>query len=105
MEESDFIKGSWYKGIGEDSAKDWYICFNNFIDDKINASEYIESTKRYTKVLELSNFGKINELEWELIDISEVQPYLPEDHPDKYKNVYVESDLDWFKSLKKLINV
>ncbi len=104
MEQCDFIVGNWYKGLNN-SALNWYICFNGFKDNRINASEYIDHNKNYTKVQEWSNFGTIQDYEWKLVDIEELTNYLPHDHPYRFNiSSSNESDLNYIECLNKLLN-
>lgn len=80
----EFIAGKWYKYNG------WYIKYKEHIDGVWRSSEQINSHKRYLQ--KESSFGDRDSDDKKilLIDLSEIQEYLPEGHPDKVKNFKLE---------------
>lgn len=72
----NFVVGKWYK------YNNWYIKYSHTdIDNIFVSSEEISPSKvhEYCKSL----FGECNSEKVELTDLSEIQQYLPEGHPDK----------------------
>ena len=77
----EFIPGKWYKYNG------WYIKYKDHVDDVWRSSEQINYSKKYSKIE--SRFGDRDSDDKKilLLDLSEIQEYLPEGHPDKVKVV------------------
>jgi hypothetical protein len=76
----EFVKGLWYK---RDTGT--YVKFDHLSGAIFVASEHIDRSGKYYNVE--GNYGEITEKTntYTLIDISEIQQYLPENHPDKIK--------------------
>lgn len=72
-----FEVGRWYKYCG------WYIKYAEHIKDVWFSSEEINADKEYKKCK--SSFGNrsVDSDKILLTDLSEIQQYLPDDHPDK----------------------
>ena len=88
MNTNSFEKGKWYK-MNHD-GKNWYIKFEKI--DSYNlvvyCSEYINKNIFHIKS---GNFGKIGTYKFSLLsDLSEIQPYLPANHPDLIQNKIIE---------------
>ena len=73
----EFIPGKWYKYNG------WYIKYKEHVDDIWRSSEQINYSKKYSKIE--SRFGDRDSDDKKilLVDLSEIQEYLPDGHPDK----------------------
>ena len=74
----EFIPGKWYK------YNRWYIKYKEHIDNVWRSSEQIDSYKKYSQ-----NEGSFGDRDSDdkkilLIDLSEIQEYLPEGHVDKF---------------------
>lgn len=80
----EFIPGKWYK------YNRWYIKYKEHIDGVWRSSEEIDSCKKYRE--KESSFGDRDSDDKKilLIDLSEIQDFLPEGHPDKVKNFKLE---------------
>lgn len=80
----EFIPGKWYK------YNRWYIKYKEHIDNVWRSSEQIDSCKKYRQ--QESKFGDRDSDDKKilLLDLSEIQEYLPEGHPDKIKNFKLE---------------
>lgn len=74
-----FKIGKWYK------YNKWYIKYLDHKHNSWRASEYITDHKTYNKID--ACFGNISEDSEKILleDLSEIQQYLPENHPDKIK--------------------
>lgn len=90
----EFIPGKWYKYNG------WYIKYKDHVDDVWRSSEQINYSKKYSKIE--SRFGDRDSDDKKilLIDLSEIQEYLPEGHPDKIVNQKFEIG-KWYKWYQK----
>lgn len=94
MNEKKFIVGNWYKSEWGNYFKFRELKYNNF-----SSSEEIYRGK-WNKV-ETNGYSGILDLE---IDISEIQQYLPDGHPDKIipnNNNHVESLIKLIKDVQK----
>jgi len=91
MNEKKFIVGNWYKSKWSNYFKFRELKYNNF-----SSSEEIYDGK-WNKV-ETDCYSGILDLE---IDLSEIQQYLPDGHPDKIKSI---DDLEPLLKLLKNIN-
>ena len=80
----NFIVGKWYK------YKGWYIKYKETVRGYFTASEQITDDKKYTKTN--GSFGEADYEKVLLEDLSEIQQYLPDGHPDKTQSIpeYVE---------------
>lgn len=90
-----FIVGKWYK------YDDWYIKYKETIGGTFVSSEEINYSGNYRKVH--SYFGSTDSEKVLLEDLSEIQQYLPDDHPDKVSTIpeYVECITDTFTAILK----
>ena len=90
----EFIPGKWYK------YNKWYIKYKEHVDDVWRSSEEIDSCKEYRK--RESKFGDRDSDDKKilLLDLSEIQEYLPEGHPDKIINQKFEIG-KWYKWYQK----
>ena len=90
----EFIPGKWYKYNG------WYIKYKDHVDDVWRSSEQINYSKKYSKIE--SRFGDRDSDDKKilLLDLSEIQEYLPEGHPDKIINQKFEIG-KWYKWYQK----
>ena len=88
----EFIPGKWYKYNG------WYIKYKGHVNDIWRSSEQINYSKKYSKIE--SRFGERDSDDKKilLLDLSEIQEYLPDGHPDKVKNLKLEVG-KWYKFL------
>ena len=92
----EFIPGKWYK------YNRWYIKYKEHVNDIWRSSEQIDSCKKYSQ--QEGSFGDRDSDDKKilLLDLSEIQEYLPEGHPDKVKNFKIEVgkwysfNWDWF---------
>ena len=77
----EFIPGKWYK------YNRWYIKYKEHVNDIWRSSEQIDSCKKYSQ--QEGSFGDRDSDDKKilLIDLSEIQEYLPEGHPDKVKAI------------------
>ena len=80
----EFIPGKWYK------YNRWYIKYKEHANDIWRSSEQIDSCKKYSQ--QEGSFGDRDSDDKKilLLDLSEIQKYLPEGHPDKVKNFKLE---------------
>ena len=90
----EFIPGKWYKYNG------WYIKYKEHDDDIWRSSEEITSYKKYSKKEGSFVDRDSDDKKILLIDLSEIQEYLPEGHPDKIKNSKFEKG-KWYKWYQK----
>ena len=75
-----FIVGQWYK------YKDWHIKFKKECSNGyFHSSEEIDNNRIYRKTN--SCFGECNNEKILLTDLSEIQEFLPQDHPDKQLDI------------------
>ena len=90
----EFIPGKWYKYNG------WYIKYKDHVDDIWRSSEQINYSKKYSKIE--SRFGERDSDDKKilLLDLSEIQEYLPDGHPDKIINQKFEIG-KWYKWYQK----
>ena len=90
----EFIPGKWYKYNG------WYIKYKDHVDDIWRSSEQINYSKKYNKIE--SRFGgrDSDDKKILLIDLSEIQEYLPDGHPDKIIKQKFEIG-KWYKWYQK----
>ena len=90
----EFIPGKWYK------YNRWYIKYKEHIDDIWRSSEEIDSCKKYRQ--QESKFGDRDSDDKKILltDLSEIQEYLPEGHPDKVINQKFEVG-KWYKWYQK----
>ena len=88
----EFIPGKWYKYNG------WYIKYKDHVDDIWRSSEQINYSKKYSKIE--SRFGERDSDDEKilLLDLSEIQEYLPDGHPDKIGSFNFEVG-KWYKFL------
>ena len=93
---SKFEVGKWYKYCN------WYIKYSHHSPTGVwVASEKIDDSRKYSK--KESNFGGDNDKEL-LTDLSEIQQYLPEGHPDKIikqNSPYSYTTIKNFKELEE----
>lgn len=87
MDKDKFIIGRWYK------YKNWYIKYKETVDGIFVSSEEINNYKNYKKCDSL--FGKPDHEKVLLEDLSEIQEYLPEGHPDKISSTSKFKVGDW----------
>ena len=73
--ENNFIVGKWYK------YKDWYIKYKETVNGLFKSSEEITNYKKYYK--STNSYGEADHEKVLLEDLSEIQQYLPDGHPDK----------------------
>jgi hypothetical protein len=71
----NFIVGRWYK------YKDWYIKYKETVGGIFKCSEQINDDRKYNKYDGF--FGEADHNKVLLEDLSEIQQYLPDGHPDK----------------------
>lgn len=87
----EFVKGKWYKGSGQYLKFD-YIDNSRYDYNKVYYTDAILQNKyiinNYIAHTTLENSMKLLE------DLSEIQEYLPEGHPDKFKK-------EWWEELKE----
>jgi hypothetical protein len=97
--------GRWYKLL---EPKGWYMKYSH-IDYSIHKEGVIEASE-YINRDEFNPYGGKFGLEgyytYIPIDISEIEQYLPEDHPDLI-NTYVDKkeDLSYLESMFKKLNI
>lgn len=74
-----FIPGKWYKNLG--MSQDYYASFKELLDGRFYIEDYICKGK-FSK-----NAGGWLQSEHAVLmtDLSEIQQFLPEGHPDKFK--------------------
>lgn len=83
-EEPKFDEGKWYKNIGKDDKA--YAKCKKFEKNCFYLSDHISKDKQYRLYTDGSYFSEKNYQNAELLtDLSEIQQYLPEGHPDKVK--------------------
>lgn len=81
-----FIVGQWYKNIGKNN-KAYAKCLK-FNDNCFFLSDHIGHDKSYKLYTYGSYFSKENYKEATLLtDLSEIQEFLPQDHPDKQLDI------------------
>lgn len=96
-EKVDFIEGKWYK---LKTSFNWYAKLLDFKNDTFVANEYIDLTNKMF-VRQIGNwygFTTNNYSVTLVTDLSEIQQYLPDGHPDK-KDRY-STDGRWIKDNK-----
>lgn len=82
---TDFIVGKWYKiNSGNQplhlEEKGWYCKFKNYQSNSIKCLEYIHNKE----LISNGNFNNNGSHKFTLLtDLSEIQQYLPDNHPDK----------------------
>ena len=80
---SKFEVGKWYKYVAY-TTNVWYIKYQKTDSNGIFiASEYIDNRRIYKNNLNNFTCGKADSKKVLLTDLSEIQQYLPEGHPDK----------------------
>ena len=80
---SKFEVGKWYKYAAH-TTNVWYIKYQKTDSNGIFiASEYIDNKRIYKNNLNNFTCGKADSKKVLLTDLSEIQQYLPEGHPDK----------------------
>lgn len=80
---SKFEVGKWYKYVAH-TTNVWYIKYQKTDSNGIFiASEYIDNRRIYKNNLNNFTCGEANSEKVLLTDLSEIQQYLPEGHPDK----------------------
>lgn len=72
-----FEVGKWYK------YNEWYLKYSHTRDDIFIASEYISYDKKYVSNLNNFTCGFADNDKVLITDLSEIQQYLPDGHPDK----------------------
>ena len=83
VSKSKFEVGKWYKYAAH-TTNVWYIKYQKTDSDGIFiASEYIDNRRIYRNNLNNFTCGKADSKKVLLTDLSEIQQYLPEGHPDK----------------------
>ena len=88
----NFKVGKWYEYNG------WYLKLKEIKKDLFVASEYIDRDKSYRNNLTNFTCGKADDEKVLLFDLSEIQQYLPYNHPDKKLNLQFEVG-KWYKNL------
>jgi hypothetical protein len=92
MKEANFIKGKWYKNSEKTCAK----C----IEVSTNGSFRFEEWINYgVYTLHKSVWGFHSNMEE--VDLSEIQEYLPENHPDKINIINEPEDYSYLLELFK----
>lgn len=89
---SQFEVGKWYKNLGITNS---IAKLHHISDNKFWHTDHISSGKNFQKGCG-NAYYRIN-LNTELIDLSEIQQYLPEGHPDKISNTMNNNNLKWEK--------
>jgi len=80
VEQDNFIKGKWYKVKGDKGQFTYYVKFNYIEKEFAKSSEFINYTgKNHHYCYTSDNLSKIDN---KIVDISEIAPYLPKNHPD-----------------------
>jgi hypothetical protein len=81
MEEPEFIVGKWYKRTTEPTSSEFVLYIKCSSIDPIKDCEHITFGRKHNVIVNQGRQYK----EWkELEDLSEIQQYLPEGHPDKF---------------------
>lgn len=79
-----FEVGRWYK------YKNWYIKYDNHYQGRWTSSEEINGKGGYTKRQGMFGGREFDNLKILLTDLSEIQQYLPDGHPDKIGDKKIE---------------
>lgn len=88
--EVEFEVGKWYKLIAYN--KTWYIKFKGVIDEIVTSICHITDDKTFNG--STAKFGKVGTYEYTLLEnLSEIQQYLPDGHPDKQPKTLTINDL------------
>lgn len=105
MKQTALIVGQWYRitdgessGVGNEL---WYGKFleideNNII---ITSNHYSGNTGFHDRK---GNFGKPGSYTFTKVELEEITPYLPKNHPDRIKPIVI-NDLSHIEPLKKLL--
>jgi hypothetical protein len=97
MNKSDFIIGKWYKNFGISNTH--IGKFSGWCNDGvISVSEYFYKNNLYGPSKRFDSYWQNAEL---LTDLSEIQKFLPEGHPDKF-TTQIQTKDD-YKHLIKLL--
>jgi hypothetical protein len=82
--EKELKQNKWYKLTSGKLIliKPWYVKFNIIQGQIIKCTDYINDDFKFKSTYD-SNFGSIGEYIFTSIDLSEIQEYLPDGHPDK----------------------
>lgn len=89
----EFIKDKWYKVTSGKSrlANPWYIKYQGYINKCHKSTDYIDGKLVFCKSND-GAFGDNGVYTFTLIDLSEIQQYLPENHIDKIKTGFKKDD-------------
>ncbi len=89
----EFIVGKWYKVTSGKSAleKPWYIKYQGYINKCHKSTDYINGDLEFCKSND-GAFGDNDVYTFTLIDLSEIQQYLPKNHIDKIKTGFKKDD-------------
>jgi hypothetical protein len=84
----------WYKltSGANKLVRPWFIKYKGYTDSVHRSTEYLDGYKKY-KRLDNANFGEDGAYTFTLLtDLTEIQQYLPDGHPDKINTIpeYVE---------------
>lgn len=83
--ENKLEQNKWYKITSGklNLNKHWYVKFNEMKGNTIGCTDYINDSLKFKQVND-TNFGSVGDYTFTLIDLSEIQEYLPEGHIDKF---------------------
>lgn len=80
--EINFIPGKWYKSIPEANGRSGEIYYGKFLEDKDN--RFVASSSRVCGNISDNKYIFNSGYIWEPVtDLSEIQPFLPPNHPDR----------------------
>lgn len=97
-----FIKGKWYKGNTNSYMKfDYYSNGKYYISGRVICGDYTEQKKDYWSNLDYINTA----IKYGEVDISEIEEYLPSNHPDIIKKKwYIKVDENNRKDIKSFFD-
>lgn len=99
MNKEDFIIGNWYK-----TKHNNYFKFKELKNDYLYFSEEIINNKWSVRWGGRVGWRRVSGSGWKKeIFLSEIQEFLPEDHPDK-TFIPIEKDYSYIEPLIKLLN-
>ena len=96
--ETKFEKGKWYYYEHGENVKDkYYLKYDKHNSDKFYYIEYIKLMKNAKAIRQVSNIPFKFMYNIKEVPLSEIQQYLPDEHPDKIKEVKeeVKPNITW----------
>lgn len=96
--ETKFEKGKWYYYEHGENVKDkYYLKYDKHNSDKFYYIEYIKLMKNAKAIRQVSNIPFKFMYNIKEVPLSEIQQYLPDEHPDKIKEVKekIKSTITW----------